>query len=100
MQKLLQPNQVKPIFKDKQQLLKRYILKEANGLTEIANANVIRVPKVIFAADDYLILENIVPKTKNKMFWENFGRDFGSFTSLQVRVLVFMRTIISAQLNN
>lgn len=63
---------------------KDMFLKEANGLVEIAKANVIRVPKVIFAADDFLILENIVPKTKNKMFWENFGRDFGKlhkFTS-------------------
>jgi fructosamine-3-kinase len=63
---------------------KDMFLKEANGLRELAKANVIRVPKVICTGYDFLIIENIVSNTKNKLFWENFGRDFArlhKFTS-------------------
>lgn len=49
---------------------------EANGLNELAKANVIRVPKVIYTSDDFLILENIMPKSSSKTFWEDFGRSF------------------------
>ena len=55
---------------------KDMFLKEANGLDELAKANVIRVPKVIYAAEAFLIIENITYQTKNKLFWECFGRDF------------------------
>lgn len=53
---------------------KDMFLKEANGLREIAKANVIRIPQVICASTDFIIMENIIPQTKNKLFWENFGR--------------------------
>ncbi len=49
---------------------------EANGLYEISKANVIRVPKIIYTSEDFLILENIISKPKSKMFWEDFGRCF------------------------
>ncbi len=55
---------------------KDMFLKEANGLRELAKANVIRVPNVIYADNDFIIIENIIPHTKNKLFWENFGTDF------------------------
>jgi fructosamine-3-kinase len=55
---------------------KDMFLKEANGLRELAKANVIRIPKVIYSADDFIIIENIVPEIKSKSFWENFGRNF------------------------
>ena len=63
---------------------KDIFLKEANGLRELAKANVIRVPNVIYADVDFIIIENIIPQTKAKLFWENFGRDFArlhKFTS-------------------
>ena len=49
---------------------------EANGLNELAKANVIRVPKVIYTSEDFLILENIISKSSSKTFWEDFGRSF------------------------
>lgn len=49
---------------------------EANGLNELAKADVIRVPKVIYTSEDFLILENIISKSRSKMFWDNFGRSF------------------------
>ena len=49
---------------------------EANGLKEIAKANVIRVPKVIYTSKDFLVLENIISQSRSKMFWEDFGRSF------------------------
>jgi len=50
--------------------------KEANGLNELNKAKAIRVPKVIFVSEKFLLLENISPSTKSKNFFENFGRAF------------------------
>jgi len=55
---------------------KDMFFKEANGLRELAKADVIRVPKVIYASDDFIIIENITSQIKSKAFWEDFGRDF------------------------
>ena len=63
---------------------KDMFLKEANGLRELAKANVIHVPNVIYVDDDFIIIENIASHTQIKSFWENFGRDFArlhKFTS-------------------
>ncbi len=49
---------------------------EANGLNEIAKANVIRAPKVIHCSEEFLVLENITSDSKNNFFWEDFGRRF------------------------
>lgn len=51
---------------------------EANGLLEIQNSNSIRVPKVIFVNNEYLILEYINSKTKMNNFSEIFGRQFAT----------------------
>ena len=50
--------------------------KEANGLKELAAANAIRVPKVIYVNDNFLLLEAIIPSSKSKLFFEDFGRKF------------------------
>jgi fructosamine-3-kinase len=51
-------------------------LKEANGLRELAKAKVIRIPEVIFAENDFILLESINSSIKSKNFWEDFGRRF------------------------
>jgi len=51
-------------------------VKEANGLLELSKANVIRVPRITHAEADFIILENISSKTNDRLFWENFGRNF------------------------
>ena len=56
--------------------LKDMFIREANGLRELAKANIIRVPKVLYADEDFLIIENILPQNRNKLFWEIFGRNF------------------------
>lgn len=50
--------------------------KEANGLKELAKADVIKIPEVIEAADDFILLENIEQKKQVKNFYEDFGRKF------------------------
>lgn len=50
--------------------------KEANGLKEIASANVIRVPQVIYVNDTFLLLEAIILSSKSQSFFEDFGRRF------------------------
>lgn len=60
-------------------------IKEANGLRELAKANVIRVPQVICTSEDFLILENISQEANSITFWEEFGRSFAQlhkFTSI------------------
>jgi len=49
---------------------------EANGLKELAKANVIRIPKVIHQDDSILILEFIESSNQVKNFSEIFGRHF------------------------
>lgn len=51
-------------------------LKEADGLRELAKANVIRVPNVVYVDNDFIIIENIIPHTKENSFWESFGRNY------------------------
>lgn len=51
-------------------------LKEANGLKELSVANVLRVPKVIYVQDNFLLLEAIISSLKSKSFFEDFGRRF------------------------
>lgn len=49
---------------------------EANGLKEIGNSKTIRVPKIIFVNDEFLILEFIEQKSKTKNFSQMFGIQF------------------------
>lgn len=50
--------------------------KEANGLTELSKANSIRIPKVMLAEEDFLLLEYIETGGKKNNFFENFGIAF------------------------
>lgn len=47
--------------------------KEAHGLQELARSNAIRVPKVVFSGEDFLILEHIEGGIKRKDFFREFG---------------------------
>ncbi|MBI9068604.1 MAG: fructosamine kinase family protein [Salinivirgaceae bacterium] len=51
-------------------------LKEANGLTELAKTNCLRVPKVILANEDFLLLEHIESGRKSNNFFQEFGKAF------------------------
>lgn len=51
-------------------------LKEANGLKELQKPDVLRIPKVVIAENDFILLEMIEHGTKGKTFWEDFGRGF------------------------
>ena len=50
--------------------------KEANGLKELARPAVIDIPKVISVDDSFILLEFIEAGTKQKDFFEDFGRSF------------------------
>ncbi|HVO72735.1 MAG TPA: fructosamine kinase family protein [Ignavibacteriaceae bacterium] len=50
--------------------------KEADGLVELGKANAIRVPKVIFCGDDFILLEYINEGRRSKTFFEDFGAGF------------------------
>lgn len=51
-------------------------LKEANGLNELSKPNTIRIPKVILADENFLLLENIETGNKAKNFFQDFGESF------------------------
>lgn len=51
-------------------------LKEANGLRELAKANAIRVPNVLIAEKDFLLMEFISTGSSDKNFQAEFGRKF------------------------
>lgn len=53
-------------------------IKEANGLKEIKKSNTIRVPSVIKATNEFILLEFIEPGKQKKNFFEDFGRMFAS----------------------
>ena len=53
-------------------------IKEANGLRELQKANALRVPEVIFADEELLLLEflSVTPPTRRTHFFEQFGKQF------------------------
>ena len=51
-------------------------IKEANGLKEIESSKTMRVPKVLFANDKFILLEAILSAHRKKNFFEEFGRKF------------------------
>lgn len=53
---------------------KNMFLNEANGLREIAKANIIKTPEVIYVDDEIILLETISIGKKNSNFFEDFGR--------------------------
>lgn len=50
--------------------------KEANGLRELAKAGAIRVPEVILADHDFILMEFITSGMRKAGFFESFGRQF------------------------
>lgn len=50
---------------------------ELNGIREIADAGVVRTPKVIFADENLILLEFIEHTTPGKGFFQKFGRTLG-----------------------
>lgn len=48
-------------------------LAESNGLKELSKPKALRVPEVIFACDDFLVLESIETGNKTTGFFSNFG---------------------------
>ncbi|MCA9733980.1 MAG: fructosamine kinase family protein [Deferribacteres bacterium] len=50
--------------------------KEANGLRELAKAQALRVPQVLYLEHDFLVLEYIASGLGGKNFFETFGRQF------------------------
>jgi len=50
--------------------------KEANGIKELRGCGVIRVPEVILANSDFILMENIEEAPRQKSFFEDFGRKF------------------------
>ena len=57
---------------------KDMFLKEANGLRELTKSEAIRIPKVLFADEEILVLEYLpsVTPSSRKKFFEEFGRQF------------------------
>jgi protein-ribulosamine 3-kinase len=52
--------------------------REANGLKELKNAGIFRIPEVVAATDELLVLEFIPPSTPSNRtrFFETFGKQF------------------------
>ncbi len=51
-------------------------IKESNGLKEIAASKTIRVPAVIYAGKNFILLERIKPAPRKKHFFSDFGLQF------------------------
>lgn len=51
-------------------------VREAEGLEALAQANAIRVPRVLAVSQDSLVLELIQPGARSDRFFEAFGRQF------------------------
>ncbi|MFC2083902.1 fructosamine kinase family protein [Bacteroidota bacterium] len=54
------------------------LLNEANGLVELAKPNTIRVPKVIYYDNSFILIEFIASGSRRRDFSEIFGRQFAS----------------------
>jgi len=62
---------------------------EANGLKELAKANALRVPKVIYVEEDFILLEVIKSRTKSNNFFEDFGRRFARLHKYSEKIFGF-----------
>ncbi len=51
-------------------------IKEANGLSELKKANAIKVPKVLLAGTNFILLEFINSSVKSNYFFKDFGIKF------------------------
>lgn len=63
--------------------------KEANGLKEIAKPSCIRVPKVILADEDFLLLEYVNQGMRSNDFFIDFGRSFAKMHKYQADAFGF-----------
>lgn len=55
---------------------KNMFLNEANGLREIAKAQIIKTPEIIYVDDEIILLEAISAAKRISNFFEDFGRKF------------------------
>jgi len=60
-------------------------INEANGLKELRKPGCIKIPEVIAADRDFLLLELVTPGPRMKNFWEVFGRQFAEMHRFTAR---------------
>jgi fructosamine-3-kinase len=60
-------------------------INEANGLKELRKPGCIKIPEVIAADRDFLLLELVTPGQRMKNFWEVFGRQFAEMHKFTAR---------------
>lgn len=60
-------------------------INEANGLKELRKPGCIKIPEVIAADRDFLLLELVTPGPRMKNFWEVFGRQFAEMHKFTAR---------------
>jgi protein-ribulosamine 3-kinase len=51
-------------------------INESNGLRELAKPSVIRVPEVVLAEQEFILMEYIIQGSRKAGFFESFGRQF------------------------
>ncbi len=56
---------------------------EANGLRELAKTSTIRIPEVLYANDEMLVMEYIETGHRSKDFFKEFGRQFAEMHLVQ-----------------
>jgi protein-ribulosamine 3-kinase len=64
-------------------------LKEANGLSELKKANAIKVPEVIMAEKNFILLEFINSSDKSKTFFQDFGIKFSNMHKFNSKAFGF-----------
>lgn len=64
-------------------------LKEANGLIELAKPKTIRIPKVLLADSNFLLLENIEQGNKPSDFFNVFGQSFAQMHQYKAKEFGF-----------
>jgi fructosamine-3-kinase len=60
-------------------------INEANGLKELRKPGCIKIPEVIAADRDFLLLELVTPGPRIKNFWKVFGRQFAEMHKFTAR---------------
>ena len=92
MRRILQTDSGKQFFiKTNYNNLPGMFFNEANGLKELAKANAIRVPNVIYVEEDFILLEVIKSASKSNNFFEDFGRRFARLHKLFRQIFWFLR---------
>ncbi|MEX1032121.1 MAG: fructosamine kinase family protein [Cellvibrionaceae bacterium] len=55
---------------------------EAEGLRAIAASNTLRVPEVVFVAEQFIVLEYIAPRKRNANYWRMLGEGLAQLHSV------------------